>query len=390
MPPVNPSLAQQRPNAMFQVAASAADRPRSIRLELGEPGFPTPEHIVQAALQSLASERQGYGPTNGPLWLRTLVADRAARVSRLRVTPDRVVIAAGGTGALLASLISVCAQGDEVMVPDPGWPGYEGILAAAGTVVRRYPLDPANGWQPNIATMDALVTPSTRVLLVNSPSNPSGAVFSAATIEALVEFAGRHDLWVLSDECYDELVFDGQHRSPAPLDPERVTVVGTCSKSYAMTGWRVGWAVAPAALASSLGIVTGAAVNNLPLLALRAAEAALAGPQDCVGTMRAGYRARRELALDLLGEAGVKSYAPAGAFYLLIDLATFCGQLTSSAPDSLAFAEALLAERGVSVAPGAAFGNTIPGHVRISLASAPEALEAGLRELIAFARAWQG
>jgi aspartate aminotransferase len=390
MPPVNPSLAQRRPNAMFRLAASAAERAGSIRLELGEPDFPTPDHVARAALRSIAAERQGYGPTNGPPWLRALVAERAARVTRHRVASDQVIITAGGTGALLAALIAVCAQGDEVLVPDPGWPGYEGILAAAGVTPRRYALDPGSGWEPNTRAMDALVTPSMRVLLVNSPSNPGGAVFSAATVEALAAFAARHDLWLLSDECYDELVFDGQHVSPAPLDPERVIVVGTCSKSYAMTGWRVGWAVAPAAIASSVGIVAGAAVNNLPLLTLRAAEAALAGPQDCVEAMRAGYRARRDLALALLREAGVRSYAPAGAFYLLIDLAALRDQAAETSPDSLAFGEALLADRGVAVAPGAAFGTTIPGHVRVSLASAPEALEAGLRALIAFAGTWPG
>jgi aspartate/methionine/tyrosine aminotransferase len=275
-----------------------------------------------------------------------------------------------------------------VLVPDPGWPGYDGILAAAGAVARPYPLDPANGWQPDVARMAALVTPRTRVLLLNSPSNPGGAVFSAATVAALVDFAARHDLWVLSDECYDEIVFAGQYVSPASLDPARVITVGTCSKSYAMTGWRVGWATAPVALAPTLAIVAAAAVNNLPLLALRAAEAALAGPQGYVAEMRSGYQARRDLALRLLREAGADPYTPAGAFYLLVDVAALGDLRAGAAFDSLAFAEALLTARGVAVAPGVAFGATIPGHVRISLASAPDALEAGLRAVISFVRSW--
>jgi aspartate aminotransferase/aminotransferase len=375
---------------MFRLSASAADRPGTIRLELGEPGFPTPDHIAQAATRSIATERQGYGPTNGPAWLRALVAERAARVTQQRITPEQVVITAGGTGALLTALIALCAPGDEVLVPDPGWPGYDGILAAAGVTGLPYGLDPANGWQPDCAKLPTLVSPRTRVLLLNSPSNPTGAVFSAATVAALVELAAHHDLWIVSDECYDELVFDGQHVSPGPLDPARTITVGTCSKSYAMTGWRVGWATVPAGLASTLSIVAGAAVNNLPLLTLRAAEAALGGPQDCVSEMRAGYQARRDLALRLLREAGLAIAAPAGAFYLLIDLAALRPEAGATPVDSLAFAEALLAERGVAVAPGAAFGAAIPGHVRISLASAPEELEAGLGELIAFARVWPG
>ncbi|HEY7982635.1 MAG TPA: aminotransferase class I/II-fold pyridoxal phosphate-dependent enzyme [Ktedonobacterales bacterium] len=388
MPPTNPALAARRANAMFRLSARAAAHPGATRLELGEPGFPTPDHILLAALRSIATERQGYGPTNGPEWLRTLVAERTARVTRHTITPDQVVITAGGTGALLASLIALCAAGDAVLVPDPGWPGYDGILAAAGAVARPYPLDPANGWQPDVARMAALVTPRTRVLLLNSPSNPGGAVFSAATVAALVDFAARHDLWVLSDECYDEIVFAGQHVSPASLDPARVITVGTCSKSYAMTGWRVGWATAPVALAPTLAIVAAAAVNNLPLLALRAAEAALAGPQGCVAEMRSGYQARRDLALRLLRAAGADPYTPAGAFYLLVDVAALGDLRAGAAFDSLAFAEALLTARGVAVAPGVAFGATIPGHVRISLASAPDALEAGLRAVISFARSW--
>ncbi|HEV2238280.1 MAG TPA: pyridoxal phosphate-dependent aminotransferase [Ktedonobacterales bacterium] len=390
MPPTNPALATRRANAMFRLSARAAAQPGAIRLELGEPGFPTPDHIVQAALRSIATERQGYGPTNGPEWLRSLVAQRSARVTHHAITPEQVVITAGGTGALLAALIALCAAGDEVLVPDPGWPGYDGILAAAGAVARPYALERANGWQPDVARMAALVSPRARVLLLNSPSNPGGAVFSAATVAALVEFAARHDLWVLSDECYDEIVFDGQHASPAPLDPARVITVGTCSKSYAMTGWRVGWATAPAALAPALAIVAGAAVNNLPLLALRAAEAALSGPQACVAEMRAGYQARRDLALRLLRAAGASPFAPAGAFYLLVDVAALGAWQTGAPFDSLAFAEALLTAHGVAVAPGAAFGATIPDHVRISLASAPDVLEAGLREVISFARAWRG
>jgi aspartate/methionine/tyrosine aminotransferase len=390
MPPTNPALAHRQPNAMFRLSASAAERSGAIRLELGEPGFPTPDHIAQAAVRSIATERQGYGPTNGPAWLRALVAARAARVTRHIVTPEQVVITAGGTGALLTALIALCAEGDEVLVPDPGWPGYDGILAAAGVTGRAYRLDPESAWQPDLASLPALLTPLTRVLLINSPSNPTGAVFSTATVAALVELAARHDLWIVSDECYDELVFDGQHISPSPLDPARVITVGTCSKSYAMTGWRVGWATAPADLAATLSIVAGAAVNNLPLLTLRAAEAALSGPQECVAEMRAGYQARRELALRLLREAGASVTAPAGAFYLLVELAALRPEAGSVPFDSLAFAEALLAERGVAVAPGVAFGATIPGHVRVSLASAPDALEAGLAELIAFARAWTG
>ncbi len=392
MRPTNPSLAGQRPNVMFRLAELAYGRDDLIRLDLGEPGFPTPEHITQAAVASIERERQGYGPANGPLWLRVVIAERAARVNGLRVSPEQVVVTAGGTGALLAALLCLCTPGDEALVPDPGWLGYVGILAAAGTHAVRYPLAPTRGWQPDLAALETLVSPRTRVLLLNSPSNPGGAVFAEQTVADLVQFAARHDLWVLSDECYDELIFDGTHVSPAARDPDkRVITVGSCSKSYAMTGWRIGWAVAPPELAERLSIVVGAEVNNLPLLTLRAAEAALSGPQACVAEMREAYRARRDLALDLLRARGLESYVPAGAFYLLIEIARLIPASGRQAPfDSIAFAEALLTARGISVAPGAAFGTTIPGYVRISLASAPETLRAGLTGLLDFAATWRG
>lgn len=386
----NPSLAGQGPNPMFRLADMAYGRADLIHLEFGEPGFPTPAHIVQAALASIAEERQGYGPTNGPAWLREAIAARVARVDGLAPSAPQVIVTPGGTGALTASLLCLCAHGDEVLVPDPGWPGYDGILATAGARALRYPLLPDDGWQPDLPALERLVTPRTRVLLVNSPSNPGGAVFTPATVGALVAFARRHDLWILSDECYDELVFDGAHVSPAALASDRTLLVGTCSKSYAMTGWRVGWVVAPLELAGQLGIVVGAQVNNLPLLALRAAHAALTGPQDCVATMRDAYQARRDLALALLSAHGLAGYTPRGAFYLLVDVARAAGRSAQESPfDSIAFAEVLLAERGIVVAPGGAFGATIPGYVRVSLAGQPEPLRAGLEGLLAFATTWQ-
>jgi aspartate aminotransferase/aminotransferase len=389
MPATNPSLAGRSANPMFALAELAYGRTDLIHLEFGEPGFPTPVHVTRAAHASIERERQGYGPASGPSWLRAEIAARIQRVNRFTVAPEQVIVTPGGTGALTAALLVLCAAGDEVLVPDPGWPGYEGILATAGAVPRRYPLLPDAGWQPDLTALDQVVTPRTRVLLLNSPSNPGGAVFARATVEALVELARRHDLWILSDECYDELIFDGEHVSPDALDSDaRVLTVGTCSKSYAMTGWRVGWISAPRALAPSLGIAVAAQINNLPLFVLRAAEAALTSPQDCVAEMRAAYQSRRDLALEVLRAHNLADYAPSGAFYLLVDAARAAGR-DPAAFDSLAFARALLAERGVVAAPGAAFGETIPGRMRVSLAGPPDELRDGLERLLTFAGEWK-
>lgn len=395
MRPVNPSLAHQAPNPMFRLAELAHGRSDVLHLEFGEPGSPTPGHIAQAAEASLRDERQTYLPGNGPAWLRAAIAERVARVDGHSPTAAQIVVTAGGTGALLSALLCLCAHGDEVLLPDPGWPGYDGIVATAGVTPVRYPLLPARGWLPDLDALEAAISPRTRVLLVNSPSNPGGAVYPRATVAALVQIAQRHDLWVVSDECYDELIFAGEHVSPAALDAERVIAVGSCSKSYAMTGYRVGWTAAPERLAGMLAIVAGAQVNNLPLCLLRAAYAALTGPQECVGAMCEGYRANRDLALGLARAHGAVEYTPDGAFYLLVHVARLhpsaaqdAAQGAARAFDSVAFAGALLTERGIAVAPGGAFGSAIPGYVRVSLAGEPETLRAGLEGLFDFASTW--
>jgi len=186
------------------------------------------------------------------------------------------------------------------------------------------------------------------------------------------------------------MAFGERHVSPASLDPDgRVLTVGSFSKTYAMTGWRVGWVVAPPALAPALGLTTAAQINNLPLFVQRAALAALEGPQECVAEMRASYQARRDLATGLLHERGLLEYTPAGAFYLLVPVARAAGYSADEPFDSLAFAEALIAERGIALAPGMAFGSRTARYVRVSLASAPDVLRAGISGLLDFATGWR-
>ncbi|HEY1390832.1 MAG TPA: aminotransferase class I/II-fold pyridoxal phosphate-dependent enzyme [Ktedonobacterales bacterium] len=393
MPRSNPALAAQQPNPMFRIGALVYGRDDILHLEFGEPDFPTPAHIAAAAVTSIANERQGYGPGNGIAELRAAVAARVQRVNGYAPTAEQVVMTAGGTGGLMGSLLTLCAPGDVVLTPDPGWPGYDAMLAIAGVERAYYPLLPERGWLPDLDALEAAITPRTRVLLINSPSNPGGAVYPAETIAALVEVATRHDLWLLSDECYDELVFDARHISPASLDANdadgRVLMVGSFSKTYAMTGWRIGWVVAPPAIAPALGLTTAAQINNLPLFVQRAALAALEGPQECVAEMRASYQARRDLAMGLLRERGLLEYTPAGAFYLLIPVARAAGYGADEPFDTLAFAEALIAERGIALAPGMAFGSRTARYVRVSLASAPDVLRAGISGLLDFATGWR-
>lgn len=391
MPELNPSLASQQLNIMFRIGALVHGRDDITHLEFGEPDFATPQHIVDAAQRSIANERQTYGPGPGLPWLRTAVAERAARVTRLVATPEQVTITMGGTGGLMASLLALCSPGDEVLTPDPAWPGYDAMLAAASATRVTYPLLATDGWQPDSEALEAAITPRTKALVINSPANPTGAVFTRAVIERLVAIAQRYQLWILSDECYDELVYAGEHVSPASLDATRTITIGTCSKAYSMTGWRVGWAVAPPSVAPIVALAATAHVNNLPTLIQRAAHAALTGPQECVRLMAQAYEQRRDLVVELLRRHDLLEYIPAGAFYALINIARAAhrgsAQPSDGAFDSVAFAERLIQQRRVAVGPGAAFGSRTAQYVRVSLASSPDALQTGIAAALDAAQA---
>ncbi|HEY8598324.1 MAG TPA: aminotransferase class I/II-fold pyridoxal phosphate-dependent enzyme, partial [Thermomicrobiales bacterium] len=295
------------------------------------------------------------------------------------VTPAQVLVTAGGINALAATALALIEAGDEVLLPDPGWPNYMSVVALAHGRAIPYPLRPERGYLPDPAEVAALITPRTKLLLLNTPSNPTGAVFPAATVAELVHLATVHDLWVLSDEIYEALVFDGTHIPAARYDDDgRVITVSGCSKTYAMTGWRLGYAIAPPDLIGALAAVQEALVSCAAAPSQRAAEAALRGPQGCVTEMRAAYARRRDLVRAVLGPAGLLPTVPQGAFYALVDLRGL--GLTGDA-----LARALLDEELVAVAPGETFGAGAAGMVRISLAAADDELAEGCRRLLAFA-----
>ncbi len=361
--------------------------PPAVRLHVGEPSFRTPEHIRQAAIETIQHELLTYGPPAGWPWLRELLAEKIARVNGYTVTPHNVAVTMGGTGGIQAALLAIAGEGDEVLVPDPHWPHYMMQLASCGAMYVPYPLDPQSGWLPDIAQLERLVTPRTRVLLINSPGNPTGAVFSPQLIADLLDFARGHDLYLLSDECYDEIIFEGRHTSPASLlsydefNEGRVICVYSFSKSYAMTGWRIGYVVTAAELLKTIILVLDGSHTNISTAIQRAAEAALTGPQACVGEMRQAYHRRRDLAVRLLQEHGRYLYTPHGAFYLLIDITN----TEHPQRQSRQFAMDLLRQRNVTAASGSSFGSAAEQYVRISLAAPEEEIERGIREICSFA-----
>lgn len=344
-----------------------------VRLEIGEPGFSTPEHIVAAGAAAAATAR--YAPSAGHLRLREALAARMDRVTGVGVPADRVVVGQGAVQVCEVTLSALVDPGDEVLVPDPAWPNYAMQVELLGGTVVPYPLRAAEGFVPDPDEVAALITPRTRVLILNSPSNPTGAVFPAEVVAALVARAAERGVVVLSDEVYDELIFEGDRADALRYDEDHVVAVHSFSKTYAMTGWRVGWAVAPAWLAPVLTKLQEPKISCIADPMAAGALAALEGPQDRIAETREAYRARRDLAVGLVRDAGLEVAVPGGAFYLMVPLA--------EGVDSRRAALDLVGE-GVSVAPGTAFGTAAADHVRVSLASEEPDLKEGLRRLLAW------
>lgn len=351
--------------------------PDAIRLEIGDPDFTTPVHIVDAAAEAAHAGFTHYAPSSGLASLRELIAAKVEARNGFACRPEQVVVSTGACGGLHATLLALLDPGDELLVPDPGWTTLVPMALAAGLTPVPYRLGAASGFALDPETIESGIGPRTRAIVVNSPGNPTGAVATREALEGALELAAAHDLWLISDECYEDLVFDGRHESPAALgDADRVVSVFSFSKSYAMTGWRVGYVVAPAAVAPLVAKAQEPIVSSASTISQKAAEAALAGPQDVVAAMRETYRRRRDDACARLDAAGVEYVRPGGAFYLMVDV--------SRDPDGAdAFAHRLLLEQHVAVVPGSAFGEGGRGYVRVSLAAADDAIATGLDRLAA-------
>jgi len=381
----NLSVVAQR--VQQEAEARGETLPSAARLHIGEPSFRTPEHIRQAAIESIQREPLTYGPAIGWPWLRELLVEKIARVNGYHVEPENVAIGMGGTGVIQAAFLATLGVGDETLIPDPHWPHYNMQLAACGAKLVPYPLNPQQAWLPDIAQLEQLVTLRTKLLVINSPGNPTGAVFPASLVADLLDFARRHDLYLLSDECYDQIVFEGQHISPASLltadefNEGRVICIYTFSKSYAMTGWRIGYVVTGAELLKTIVYVLDSSTTNISTAIQRAAAAALSGPQDCISEMRNAYHRRRDLAVGLLKEHGRYVYTPHGAFYILVDITN----PRHSQRHARQFSLDLLRECNITVGPGSAFGPAADHYARISLSASDEEIARGVREVCLFA-----
>lgn len=348
-------------------------------LHVGEPSFAPPEHVLEAARRAYTEGHTHYVPNAGVPELRAALAEKVRTENGLDASAERLVVTAGGAQALHVAFSLTVSAGDEVLVPDPGWPNFGMAVQLLGGVPVRYPLHASSSFRPDPAELDGLVTPRTRAIVVNSPSNPLGSVLPEADIRALVDLAERHDLWLISDECYDALVYgDRSHTSPGVFDTDgRVLSVFSFSKTYAMTGVRVGYLVAPEAAAAHAAKLQEAMIACVNAPAQAAALAALRGPRDAVNMMRDTYRRRRDAALAALDAQRLAYLVPHGAFYLWVNLSGRLGR----EPDVARWALRLLRERGVAVAPGTAFGPAGEGWIRLSLAAETKDLLEGIRRM---------
>lgn len=349
-------------------------------LSVGDPDFSTPEPIVDSAVASLRGGATHYADVQGKPALREAIAEHYRRQG-VTASADNLVVMAGAQCGLYATAQCLLDPGDEVIVPEPGYVTYEAVIQATDSHLVRVPLRGDRGFKLDAADIAEAVTPRTRAILLNSPHNPTGQLIDAATWQSIAELCRQHDLWLISDEVYAELIFDGEHQCAFALPDmaERTVVVSSLSKSHAMTGWRVGWVLGPTQLSEHLSNLALCMLYGCPDFIQDAAIDALAHPPAQLAGMREAYRARRDAACDALAtcEALAVVKPPAGMF-IMIDI-------RATGLSSQAFADRLLDETGISVLSGEAFGPSAAGFIRISLTIDIPNLSAACQRIADFA-----
>jgi len=350
-----------------------------ISLAVGEPDFPTPAHICEAAKKAIDEGFTRYTAAGGIPALRTAIADTFNAQHATNINSTNVIVTNGGKHSLYELTQALLEEGDEVLIPVPYWLSYPAMVALADAKSVFVPTTAEQNFHITIEALEAARTPNTRMLIMNAPSNPSGVCYSAKEYYAILDWAMEHDIFVISDEVYDKLVYEpAQTVSAAPYlakFPDKIAIVNAFSKTYCMTGWRIGYTIASKEIISAMGKLQGQATSNVCSITQKAALAALTGPQDSIKVMRDAFQRRRDFALaEISTWAGVKCPKPDGAFYLFLDLNGVKG-----GSDDVAFCQMLLEKAHVATVPGTEFG--MPGCMRISYAISDERLKEALRRI---------
>jgi aspartate aminotransferase len=357
-----------------------------IHLEIGEPDFDTPENVIEAGCEALRGGWTHYGPAAGQPELRQAIADYVNRSRGTSFAPGQVVVTPGGKPIMFFVIMALLEAGDEAIYPDPGFPIYRSMIDFVGAGAVPIPLREEKAFRLDVEELAGLVTPRTRLLILNSPANPTGGVLEREDLAAIARLAVERDLIVLADEIYSEILYEGEHISIATMPgmAERTIVLDGFSKTYAMTGWRLGYGLMPEELAGQVAKLMVNSVSCTSSAVQRAGLEALTGPQDEVREMVEAFRRRRDLIVEGLNAIpGISCVQPSGAFYVFPNI-------TGTGMGSKAFADRLLEEHGVAALAGTSFGEQGEGYVRLSYANSEENLAKALERIGAAARTTAG
>lgn len=344
-----------------------------VHLEIGEPDFDSPSYVISAAKKALDNGFTHYGPSAGQPELREAIAIHQGEFNGYDVSPDRVIVTPGGKPVMFFSILALIEEGDEVIYPNPGFPIYESMINYAGGLPVPMKLEESKDFNANVEDLKKLITNKTKMIIVNSPNNPCGSVTSVEDLEKIAKLAIENDIVVLSDEIYKEMYYEGEHYSISRFEgmKERTIILDGFSKSYAMTGWRLGYGIFPNELVEPISRLVTNSVSCTSAFSQKAAAAAILGPQDSVKTMLKEFQERAKIVVDGFNEInGISCIKPKGAFYAFPNIKE-TGFTSQQLSDSLL-------KEGVAVLPGTSFGKFGEGYLRISFANSRENLKEAL------------
>jgi aminotransferase len=369
---------QQGTNLLYALIAQARTYPDAIIMGRGDPDFDTPPHIVAAAKQAMLDHHADYAPPEGLLSLRQAIAERVKRINNIDVSPEtEVVVTNGGQEALLLMILTAIYPGDEIIIPEPNYNTYHDALKFARGVKVAVPSSADTHFRTDPDEVRKVISERTRAMLLVSPNNPTASVIPKDDLQALLSIAQDHDLIIIADDIYDLFIYDDyQHVSPASLPggKERTLTLNALSKSFSMTGWRLGWIVGPANLMTRVKALKAAITGGTSIISQHAGLAALTGPQEPVQMMADAYKRRRKLVMDALDDMGIKYGIPQGGQFVFADIA-FTGM------DSAELAQRILTDQHVLVYPGAAFDKERGQYIRMTFLQPEDKLREGLERM---------